>query len=79
MAGASSLVKELREKTGAGILDCQKALQETGDDIDKGDRLLEAERPRRRAEEIGPRNQPRVDPRLHPHGRQDRRADRGQL
>jgi len=35
MAGASSLVKELREKTGAGILDCQKALQETGDDIDK--------------------------------------------
>ena len=35
MAGASSLVKELREKTGAGILDCQKALQETGDDINK--------------------------------------------
>jgi elongation factor Ts len=35
MAGAGSLVKELREKTGAGILDCQKALQETGDDIDK--------------------------------------------
>ena len=25
-----SLVKELREKTGAGILDCQKALQENG-------------------------------------------------
>jgi elongation factor Ts len=35
MAGASTLVKELREKTGAGILDCQKALQETGDDVDK--------------------------------------------
>lgn len=35
MAGASTLVKELREKTGAGILDCQKALQETGDDIEK--------------------------------------------
>ena len=35
MAGASSLVKELREKTGAGILDCQKALQECGDDIEK--------------------------------------------
>ena len=35
MAGASSLVKELREKTGAGILDCQKALQECGDDIAK--------------------------------------------
>jgi elongation factor Ts len=35
MAGASQLVKELREKTGAGILECQKALQETGDDIEK--------------------------------------------
>jgi len=35
MAGASQLVKELREKTGAGILDCQKALQENGDDIEK--------------------------------------------
>jgi len=35
MAGASHLVKELREKTGAGILDCQKALQECGDDIEK--------------------------------------------
>jgi elongation factor Ts len=31
----SKLVKELREKTGAGILDCQKALVECGYDIDK--------------------------------------------
>src|SRR5574341_1219843 len=35
MAGSSQLVKELREKTGAGILDCQKALTENGDNIDK--------------------------------------------
>ncbi|MDE3019968.1 MAG: translation elongation factor Ts [Nitrospirota bacterium] len=35
MAGNATLVKELREKTGAGILDCQKALVETGDDIEK--------------------------------------------
>ena len=35
MAGNSTLVKELREKTGAGILDCQKALVESGNDIDK--------------------------------------------
>ena len=35
MAGQSTLVKELREKTGAGILDCQKALQESANDIDK--------------------------------------------
>jgi len=35
MAGNTSLVKELREKTGAGILDCQKALNESGNDIEK--------------------------------------------
>ena len=35
MAGSSQLVKELREKTGAGILDCQKALTENGNDVDK--------------------------------------------
>lgn len=35
MAGNSMLVKELREKTGAGILDCQHALSETGNDIEK--------------------------------------------
>ncbi|MEK6784097.1 MAG: elongation factor Ts, partial [Nitrospirota bacterium] len=35
MAGSSQLVKELREKTGAGILDCQKALNENGNDVDK--------------------------------------------
>lgn len=35
MAGSSTLVKQLREKTGAGILDCQKALRETDDDMGK--------------------------------------------
>jgi len=35
VAGNSTLVKELREKTGAGVLDCQKALLESGNDIEK--------------------------------------------
>ena len=35
MASSAALVKELRGKTGAGILDCQKALQETENDIEK--------------------------------------------
>lgn len=35
MASLSASVKELREKTGAGILDCQKALTETDNNIDK--------------------------------------------
>lgn len=29
------LIKELREKTGAGMLDCREALQETSGDLDK--------------------------------------------
>ena len=35
MAGDSTRVKELRQKTGAGIMDCKQALVETGDDINK--------------------------------------------
>jgi elongation factor Ts len=35
-----SLVKELREKTGAGFLDCQKALGEAEGDLDRALRLL---------------------------------------
>ena len=34
------LVRELREKTGAGLLDCQKALGEASGDADKALRLL---------------------------------------
>jgi len=34
------LVKELREKTGAGLLDCQKALGEADGDVEKALRLL---------------------------------------
>ena len=31
----ASMVKELRERTGAGMMDCKKALAEAGGDIDK--------------------------------------------
>jgi elongation factor Ts len=33
-------VKALRERTGAGMMDCKKALQETGGDIDKAIEVL---------------------------------------
>lgn len=33
--GALAQVKELRERTGAGIVDCQKALTESGGDVEK--------------------------------------------
>ncbi len=35
MASMSALVKELRAKTGAGILNCQNALKENGNDVEK--------------------------------------------
>ncbi|MGI6206252.1 MAG: translation elongation factor Ts [Anaerovoracaceae bacterium] len=34
-AVTAALIKELREKTGAGMMDCKKALMETDGDIDK--------------------------------------------
>ena len=35
MAVTAGMVKELREKTGAGMMDCKKALMETDGDIEK--------------------------------------------
>lgn len=40
MAISAAMVKELRERTGAGMLDCKKALEETNGDIDKSIDLL---------------------------------------
>ncbi|MEW6977679.1 translation elongation factor Ts [Bacillus pumilus] len=40
MAITAQLVKELRQKTGAGMMDCKKALTETDGDIDKAIDLL---------------------------------------
>lgn len=37
---AASLVKELREQTGAGMMDCKRALEEAGGDIEAAVRLL---------------------------------------
>ena len=35
MAITAALVKELRERTGLGMMDCKKALQETDGDLEK--------------------------------------------
>ena len=34
----AAMVKELRERTGLGMMDCKKALTENDGDIDKADR-----------------------------------------
>ena len=36
----ASLVKELREATGAGMMDCKRALEETGGDLEAARKLL---------------------------------------
>jgi elongation factor Ts len=37
---SATLVKELREQTGAGMMDCKRALQETGGDLEAARKLL---------------------------------------
>ena len=45
MAITAQLVKELREKTGAGMMDCKHALEHTAGDIDAAiDYLREKDR-----------------------------------
>jgi len=37
---SAKLVKELREKTGAGMMDCKKALEEAGGDLEEATKAL---------------------------------------
>ena len=39
MAVTAAMVKELREKTGVGMMECKKALTEVGGDIEKSNHL----------------------------------------
>ena len=38
---SANQIKELREKTGAGVSDVKKALEESGGDMDKAEKLIE--------------------------------------
>ena len=79
MAADAKTVKELRERTGAGVMDCKAALQASDGDLGaaveylrkKG--LADAKKREGRDAKEGARRQ------LHPRRRQARRADRGQL
>src|SRR5256714_3180883 len=37
---SAKLVKQLRDETGAGMMDCKRALEDTGGDLDAAKRLL---------------------------------------
>jgi len=70
MAITAGMVKELREKTGLGVMDCKEALAETNGDMDKAFDLLRkkglaaAEKRAGRATKDG-----RVGAYIHPPGR----------
>ena len=40
MASSTELIKELRERTSAGVMDCKKALDESNGDVDKAEQIL---------------------------------------
>ena len=37
---SAEMVKRLRDITGAGMMDCKKALQEAGGDVDRAQEIL---------------------------------------
>jgi elongation factor Ts len=40
MSGSTEDIKQLREKTGAGVLECKRALDESGGDLEKATEIL---------------------------------------
>jgi elongation factor Ts len=53
MAITAALVKELRERTGAGMMDCKKALIETSEDLDAAIDLMRASGAAKAAKKAG--------------------------
>lgn len=66
----AKLVKELREKTGAGMMDCKKALEEAGGDIDVATKALRTKGLADAAKRAGrAANEGAVDSYIHAGGR----------
>ena len=75
----AELVKELRERTGAGFMDCKRALEETDGDLEKAVALLREKGLAAAAKKAGRDAREGLVSQLHPHRRPRRRAHRGQL
>ena len=69
--------EELREKTGAGVMDCKKALAEASGDLDKAIVWLREQRYRTGRQAGRPASLGRLSRLLYPCRRQARRAGRG--
>ena len=67
---SAKLVKELRDKTGAGMMDCKKALEEAGGDIDAATKSLRTKGLADAAKRAGrAANEGAVDSYIHAGGR----------
>ncbi len=67
---SAKLVKELRDKTGAGMMDCKKALEEAGGDIDEATKALRTKGLADAAKRAGREaNEGAVDSYIHAGGR----------
>ena len=75
----AQLVKELRERTGAGMMECKSALKEANGDIGGGGSRAAEARHRVGGQEVGARHQAGTDRQLHPPRRPARRDGGGQL
>jgi elongation factor Ts len=66
----AAMVKELRERTGAGILECRNALTETNGDFDQASALLHKRGSARAAKKAGRQaNQGLIEAYIHAGGR----------
>ncbi|MFQ5843239.1 MAG: translation elongation factor Ts [Thermodesulfobacteriota bacterium] len=65
-----SLVRDLRQKTGAGIMDCKRALKETGGNIGKAIEFLRQKGLAKAAKRVGRRaDEGLIGSYIHPGGR----------
>ena len=72
MAITTEMIKELRQATGAGVLDCKKALEQTDGDMDKATELSAEKGPCCRRQEGRPRGRRGPHRGLYPRRQQAR-------
>src|SRR5919206_3087662 len=70
MPSSTELIKELREKTGAGIMECKRAIEDATGDLARAEQLLKERGLAKAAKKVGREaNQGVVDSYIHAGGR----------
>ena len=76
---SASMVMELRQRTGLGMMECKKALTEAGGDMAKAEELLRIKSGAKASKAAGRVAAEGVDRPVRRAGREDRRDGRSQL